>query len=332
MTTVFTICSLNYLAQAKVLGESLLRNNPDYFFSIFLVDRIEGRVNRNFLKPIEIVPVEEIGIAAFPEMCERYDITELNTAVKPFIFNYLFSTRQNVDRIIYLDPDIYVYRRFDALNAALGEYNIVITPHFFTPIFDRLMLSEPSILNAGLYNLGFLAVRRSEVTSEFLNWWMIKLTDQCFVDFKNGLFVDQLWINLVPLYYDKVLIFRDRGYNVAYWNLHERQISGQEESYFVNEAEPLVFFHFSGYLFDKPEFLSKYQTRYTFEQKPDVVPLFKKYFSQVKENGFDDYSKYECYYIGVKKAKQLAEERSKRRSIRRMKQRVAGFIIRKLQG
>ncbi len=36
-----TICSINYLAQAKSLGDSLLKHNPEYTYLIGLVDRLD---------------------------------------------------------------------------------------------------------------------------------------------------------------------------------------------------------------------------------------------------------------------------------------------------
>ena len=85
----FTICSINYLAQARVLAESLKKTNPDYEFVIGLCDKIDGSgVDVSKLTDFNLLEVDKIGIDGFEEMCERYDITELNTAIKPFYINY----------------------------------------------------------------------------------------------------------------------------------------------------------------------------------------------------------------------------------------------------
>ena len=42
MTIAFTICSINYLAQARTLGDSLKATNPDVRFFIGLVDTLQG--------------------------------------------------------------------------------------------------------------------------------------------------------------------------------------------------------------------------------------------------------------------------------------------------
>ena len=309
MITVFTLCSNNYLAQAKTLGDSVIATNPAYKFLIGLVDKISAEIDYSFFHPHEIVPIEQIKIEDFRAMFERYDIRELNTAVKPYLINYLFSRDLQIDSIIYLDPDILVYDAFTHLENNLQDHNVVITPHFFTPLYDDLRLDEADILNSGLYNLGFIAVKRSEETQRFLNWWMIKLKDKAHFDFANGMFFDQIWINLVPLYFEKIKITRHLGHNVAYWNLHERNITSKGEKYFVNDRFPLIFYHFSGYLFHVPEEISQFQTRYSFDQRQDIVPLFRDYHQRVMDNRFQQYSPLPCYYHELKK--QFDKERVK---------------------
>ena len=45
MQIVFTLCSINYLAQAKTLGDSVLRHNPGYKFIIGLIDKNHTNVD-----------------------------------------------------------------------------------------------------------------------------------------------------------------------------------------------------------------------------------------------------------------------------------------------
>lgn len=300
MTVVFTICSNNYLAQAKALGDSLLKHNPSYRFTICLVDRLSSAVDYGFFKPYEIITIEEIGIEGFDEMAERYDITELNTSVKPFIFDFLFKRSEAVEAVIYIDPDIMVYDAFTDIDDALKKSNFVLTPHFFTPILDEYRLNEQDILNAGIYNLGFIAVKRSGELQKFLNWWMSKLKTHCYIKFEYGLFVDQIWINFVPLYFEKVEILRHLGHNVAYWNLHERIVSDSNDKFRINDTFPLVFFHFSGYNTRKTDVISKYQNRFKFEDRKDILPLFQRYTNTVTLNRHDEFSKIGCYFVEVR--------------------------------
>ncbi|MDB5200729.1 MAG: uncharacterized protein JWQ27_138 [Ferruginibacter sp.] len=293
---VFTLCSNNYLAQAKTLGDSFLLHNPGATFAIGLVDRRHEAIDYSIFSNFLLLPVEEIGIKPFEEMRARYSVMELNTAVKPFYFHYFYQHYPQENKVIYLDPDILVYQPLNVLSEKLEENNIVLTPHFTTPIYDDYNPGEPNILNTGIYNLGFIGTSRSEETMKFLDWWMVKLTTQCINSFFDGLFVDQLWNNFTPLYFEKVHILRHKGHNVAYWNLHERRITGDTPEYTVNDEVPLVFYHFSGFLFNNTAEISKYQDRFTFAQRPDIVPLFKDYAHIVMKNGHEKFAAIKCYF------------------------------------
>ncbi len=82
-------------------------------------------------------------------------------------------------------------------------------------------------------------------------------------------------MDLTPGLFEGVRVLRDPGYNVAYWNLHERAIS-LEGGPHVNGL-PLHFFHFSGFDPDQPSVLSKYQDRYAMADIGVARKLYSKY-------------------------------------------------------
>lgn len=301
MVLVFTICSNNYLAQAITLGQSLLAFNKDYCFKIGLVDRKNKSIDYSSI-PYEIIEVEDIGIDDWDDMILRYNIQELNTAVKPFFFKYFINVSKIYEKIIYLDPDILIYDSFSDLENLLDHHDIVILPHITVPIEDDKRPSENDFLNTGIYNLGFIAIRISQISSSMLAWWGRRLKTKGYNDVKSGMFTDQLWINFVPLFFEKVLILKKPGYNVAYWNLHERIISFLNNKYLVNGKHPLVFFHFSGFSPNKPDEISKYQNRFTKIERCDIIPLFQEYSWLLKNNNYDYFQTYKCHYNGIKEA------------------------------
>jgi hypothetical protein len=292
---VFTICSVNYLAQAKVLAESLKLTNPNYQFHIGLCDALEGRdIDQNLLRGLSIIEVDKIGIEGFDEMCDRYDITELNTAVKPFYFDFFLRT-QEIDKVFYIDPDIEIFDTFKGIEDRLDSANIVLTPHFYTPIIDNFTRTEQEMFVNGIYNLGFLAVKRSDTVKEFLKWWSTKLRSECYMDIEKGMFVDQLYCNMVPLYYDNVFIEKNPGYNIAYWNLHERTITEKYGKYYSNK-EPLIFYHYSGMNASDPINISRWQNRFDLKKRPDLVPLFDSYRQKIEANGNAYFKSFNCIY------------------------------------
>lgn len=297
MTLAFTLCSINYLAQARTLGDSLRRTNPHIRFIIGLVDRLDvAQVPPDMLPDFELLELHTIGISSLQEMCEHYNITELNTAVKPYFFRYFFERVPQVSNVIYFDPDIIVYQPLTELENLLQKHDFVLTPHLTTPIDDQLTPNELHHLNTGVYNLGFIALRKSPEALDFVKWWEEKLFDECKIDLCNGLFVDQNWVNFAPVFWNNIHVEKHPGWNAAYWNLHERRFSFKEGTHSVNNL-PVVFFHYSGYDPAKPNVISKYQDRFTFEQRPDLVALFDFYRSELLRNHNAYYRQFSCFYI-----------------------------------
>ena len=160
--TVFTLCSNNYLSQAIVLGQSLLRANPVWKYVIGLVDKRDVTIDYDKMG-FDIVDVDQVGIVDLEDMVHRYSVIELNTAVKPYYFKYLFLYRNTGDVVVYLDPDIYVYKPLLELEFVMQKHDIALIPHCLSAIpLDGCIPIEEDILNTGIYNLGFLAVKKTE--------------------------------------------------------------------------------------------------------------------------------------------------------------------------
>ena len=178
-------------------------------------------------------------------------------------------------------------RRLDELREALAGSDIVLTPHITRPIpADGLSPSEPDIMVSGAYNLGFIAVRRTDEARRFLTWWEERLEDGCRIDVPSGLFTDQKWIDLVPGLFPGTHVLRDQSYNVAFWNLHERDIEPVDDGFAVN-GRPAGFFHISGFDPERPDRLSKHQTRTAVVPGTGLHRLLSHYASRLKHFGWD---------------------------------------------
>ena len=177
-----TIVSLNYLPYARVLCNSFLRHHPDCDFYVLLV-RIPANLDLS-CEPCRVLPVEDLGIPDFLSVAFKYEILELNTNVKPTFLKWLFA--QGYDQVVYLDPDIFVYRRLNSIFETLARSTIVITPHCLTPN-QRDPASEAVLLKGGVFNLGFVAVRRCEETAHFLDWWEQQRLSMAFFEPSKGI-------------------------------------------------------------------------------------------------------------------------------------------------
>lgn len=285
----FTLCSNNYLAQAKTLGDSLVLHNPDYEFIIGLVDKKNSDIDYSFFHPHKVLQFDALPFPVLHEMIGRYNIVEFNTAVKPFYFRHLCSELNDRDIVLYIDPDIQVFSSFNELESILSSSDFVLTPHILYPL-EAQGYFEQLILNVGIFNLGFLGIAKSSESLKFLHWWSARLEKNCKIDFKNGLFVDQIWANYLPVLFQNVQILLDPGYNMGYWNFEERTLSWRGGRYMVNHDYDLKFFHFSSYDASKPGKLCRWLP-YSFEARKDLVDIYDQYRAQLITNQYEYFSK-----------------------------------------
>lgn len=283
-TAVFTIIAKNYLAFARTLMESVAAQHPDFLRFVLFVDEMEG-----FLDPArEAFTVHVSSALAIPQnrlFHLKYRLLELATAVKPYYMQFLFET-YDIAQLIYLDPDIMLFDRLTPVLDALARKPIVLTPHLTAPLSDTGHPNEREIMQAGAYNLGFIAVRRAHETEALLDWWTERLYNDCIVDVEHNLFVDQRWMDLAPGLFPGVEILHDAGLNVAYWNLAHRRVVASQDRYVVNGV-PLRFFHFSGFDPENAEVLSRHEDRFLSPGSlGDARSVIETYRAHLLANGY----------------------------------------------
>ncbi len=254
-TVIVTICSNNYLSQAEVLFETARVHHPEAAFVLGLADRHDPALR--YPEGVEVVEAASLGIADFPSFAFAYDVTEFNTAIKPFLMLRLLERGHR--NVLYFDPDIALYRRLDDLLALLeGGASFVLTPHFCTPPSADAPRIEQHVMQTGVYNLGFLAASQVPETEPLLRWWARRLLHDCVNEQDQGLFVDQKYMDLLPGLAAAARVSRETGFNVAYWNLDRRAIAAGPEGGWRVDGQPLGFFHFSGFNPERPLEVSKY--------------------------------------------------------------------------
>lgn len=284
----FTLCSNNYLAHAKSLGDSLLRHNPAACFLIGLVDQMDSSIDYEKEIGHELVSYDSIGFHCLDEMLSYYNIIEFNTAVKPYYFEYLFRRFGPASRILYLDPDIFVYKSLQSLFSLFDVHEILLTPNLISAP-EEVDSGELVSLRHGMFNLGFIGIRPTEESMRFVRWWQKRLLKHCVIRKNQGLFVDQKWVDLAPLFFSGIHVVRDPGFNMAWWNLVERKLLQNQDGYYVNDfSKPLHFFHFSGYVPGSNQFTGRNDKSnvYSFELHPELNELFNDYADQLMLNGY----------------------------------------------
>jgi hypothetical protein len=267
------------------MADSYVRHHKDARVFVLLIDKVDGYFDRSKEKFHLIELADLDNIENKEQILFKYNIIEFGTAVKPFFIEYIFK-HHPVKQLFYFDPDILITNPLNEIQNILDTHSIVVIPHITSPIpiSDKAIPNEITFLQCGAYNLGFIGLSKTEETLRFIRWWKERLFHYCLHDVQNGLFVDQKWIDMVPALFDGVFILKEPGYNVSYWNLHEKKFSIRNDKLVIN-GMPLYFFHFSGLDVDRMESISKYQTRYKLSDFRELGRFFELYKELLIKNG-----------------------------------------------
>jgi hypothetical protein len=283
-TTAITVITPNYLAHAFALRNSFLEHNPSHDFIICFIgykDLVSSR------KDCSMLFIDQLEDDRIKGMIQRYNPFELSCALKPFFASHIFTHFPHIERLIYLDADILVFGQFKKISEAA----IIISPHRtvnvnYLPGLENF--STISLLRYGVYNAGYFELLRKPEAFIFLKWWQDMMEKYGYDKPDEHLFTDQLWMTAAPSFFDDLFINKNPGYNIAFWNLLERKVTENENSWFVNN-EPLVFFHYSKYKIEEPLKLVNFDHPYlSFAQFPELKPVFEKYRKSLLEAGYEE--------------------------------------------
>ncbi len=290
---VYTICNVVYLPRALALSESVF-DKAGFKVQIIIIDQ-KRELNLNYEHYV-ISWLEDYQVPMYKQLAFKYDILEFATALRAWFANYFLLSN---DKVIYLDPDMLIYENLNSILNDLDQYPILLTPHYTRPQNYNEVNSDLSMMRFGSFNFGFFALKNTEESFDFLSWLSNRCYHLCFAESQFGLSTDQKWVSIAPCFFPNIHISFNLGYNVAYWNMHERKLSKKNNKYYINEKFPLIFFHFSSYDELNPNNLSKKRVCLQIdEQRIDITELSSQYSSILKKYDLKNIDKkYEFDYF-----------------------------------
>ena len=244
----YTSITCNYLPKARVLARSVKQHHPEAVFHVLLSDTPPASFDVASEPFDRVWGVEELGIEPLQPWLFQHSLVEMCTAVKgPGALAIVKAHAPK--KLVYLDPDIVVFSRLQAIEDALDTHSVVLTPHLTDPEHSRagILDNEISALKHGIYNLGFVGFRGEGEGLRCLQWWSDRLLAFCRDDIPGGLFTDQRWADHMPGLFEGVHILRQAQFNVATWNLSNRRAEGTVPHGVTVNGQPLGFYHFSGF-------------------------------------------------------------------------------------
>jgi len=285
---LFTVATISYMHQAEVMIASVRAHHPDLKVSIIVPDinnATRQELQRVIGPDVELLNPADLGFGNLKLIKKYYSALEYCSAMKVVGLEYFL---RNGEDTIFLDPDVLVIHSLDE-----GLFNlpgdVLLSPHTLKPYPNDLDVpSDLEIVRSGHINGGVLLVRNSKGGQEAIDWLIKKIKFEWFVSPKSGFYADQLWISALPYFFrNNVELIVDKGINVAYWNLHERNIECDENNKLqLENGSPVKLIHLSG--FDPSgESISKHTSRsFNFETELALASILKIYRNNLLDAQF----------------------------------------------
>lgn len=247
---VVSVSTRNYLYRARVLFDSVAEFLPEARRIVLCVDEVGA--GADFSKDsFEIVEAASLGIPRYAHLALALNPTALCCLLKPYAVQFAFQN-PTISKVIYIDNDMALFREPAEMLSALDSASCVLTPHHLVPLPAGSIPDEQALHSFGIFNAGILGFRRCEESMKFLTWWAEWMLHPRRFHFQSG--YDQVWLNYVPVYCPNYAVLRDPSYNVAFWNLAERDLQLQEDKFYCGKSK-LTAFHFSNFNENHPESL-----------------------------------------------------------------------------
>ena len=231
----------HYLPRALALYRSLQEHCPAFTLWGLCMDRFSynllSQMNVSAFHGIRLDEVEQEDQQLLQAKGNRSTIEYYFTCT-PSLPLFLLNRHQDIDRITYLDADLFCFSNPSSFFSEIRNHSISIVPHRFHPRLNRLEIR-------GLYNVGFLSFRRDENALSCLKDWRQQCIEWCYDREEEGRYADQKYLDSWPTRFEGVVALENKGVNLGPWNLSNYEISHDGNMVGV-EGQALIFFHFHG--------------------------------------------------------------------------------------
>lgn len=245
-----TLFDSNFLPMGMALHDSLMAHGRPFHLWILCMDElVEEQLKRISLPNVTLMPLREAESRKMLSVKPGRTRGEYCWTLTPFTFQMVFDRDAGIQRVTYLDSDVFFFDSPLILLRELEEAgkHVLITEHAYAPEYSR-----GSLVN-GRFCVQFLTFRRTAQAEKVMRWWQERCLEWCFARSEEGKFGDQKYLDRWPeLFADEVHIVRQTEKTLAPWNVNlvEKKLHGR--------LAP-VFFHFHGFRITGPDTVQLYR-------------------------------------------------------------------------
>ncbi|PVY39036.1 glycosyl transferase [Pontibacter virosus] len=245
MLNFCTLFDTKFLPYGLNLHSSLMQHAGSFHLYIFAFDdkchEVLLKLNLPHTTVISLSEFEDEALLAIKPTRTRGEYCWTCT---PSTILYCINTF-GLENCTYIDSDIYFYEDPVHLLQEMGEKEILLTLHRYTPKYDETHLS-------GKFCVQFMTFKNKPESLAALDWWRNACIDWCYNRVEDGKFGDQKYLDDWETCFDNVHVLQNPGGGVAPWNVQQYGIEQKgSETYVTFEGREykLNFYHFHGLRF-----------------------------------------------------------------------------------
>lgn len=165
------------------------------------------------LPNVRLLKLSELETEELLALKSKRTIVEYLWTLTPFAPRFVFEANSKVNRVTYLDADLWFRKHPKAIFNELdgSGKNVLITDHAYAPEYDQSATS-------GQFCVQFMTFTRNggEVVRR---WWERRCIEWCFARFEDGKFGDQKYLDDWPERFSaSVHVLQDKEQALAPWN------------------------------------------------------------------------------------------------------------------
>lgn len=241
MYSFCTYFDYGYLTRGLALYQSLKKHCLSFRLWILCLDSAcyETLASIN-LSNVYLLSLEDLekGDDALLAVKQNRSLVEYYFTCTPSLMLYIIKHQPNVELLTYLDADIFFFANPQPIFQEISSSSIGIIEHRYPPALRHLE-------RYGIYNVGWLSIRRDQYGLACLSRWREQCLEWCYDGLSNGRFADQKYLDDWPALFSNLVVIRHKGANLAPWNLANYNIRSDTQGIWVDD-QPLIFFHFHG--------------------------------------------------------------------------------------
>ncbi|CAN0617623.1 Glycosyltransferase [Burkholderia multivorans] len=271
-----TLFDRNYLIKGVAMMTSLFAHSPDARVHVLCMDDVTHTILSRMALPAvaSLIRLSELETPELLEVKGKRSVAEYCWTLSPSLPWYVLREHPEIDRITYLDADLFFYSPVQPLFDEIGGASIAIIEHRFIPRLQHLDVK-------GRFCVEWVTFRRDETGIACLNQWREQCIEWCYNRLEDNRMGDQKYLDAWPQTWPSVCILQHSGAGIAPWNYARYDIGIDARKRVVVDGAPLVFYHFHQFQILRGDRFDRLSTYYSVE-RPAPEPIYERYEAAIR--------------------------------------------------